>query len=181
MHRNILLFVLCFFFTHMLFAQISVRGTITDAETGEALIGANVMVVNTNIGTTADLDGNYILSVDNENLSLQFSYTGYTSQTINIGTTRIIDVALSSGEILDEVVVVGYGVQSKVKLTSAVSTINSKTLKRLPVPTVSNSLEGLASGLFVRQGSGEPGFSGSSFEIRNFGNALVIVDGSWKY
>ena len=74
--------------------------------------------------------------------------------------------------------VIGYGTKSKTKLISAVSTINAESLKKQPVANVSNALEGLASGLFVRQGSGEPGFSSSSFEVRNFGAALVIVDGA---
>jgi TonB-dependent SusC/RagA subfamily outer membrane receptor len=90
----------------------------------------------------------------------------------------LLTLPYPSGELLDEVVVIGYGSQSKVKLTSAVSVVDEETLKKLPVANVSNGLEGLASGLFVRQGSGEPGFSSSSFEVRNFGNALVIVDGS---
>lgn len=159
-------------------AQIEIKGNVTDAKTGEKLIGVNIIIENSSLGTTTDIDGNYTIMVDNGDAVLQYSYTGFTAQSITVGDKRVINIQLSSGKILDEVVVVGYGKQSKVKLTSAVSTINNETLKKLPVPTVSNGLEGLASGLFVRQGSGEPGFSGSSFEVRNFGNALVIVDGS---
>jgi TonB-linked SusC/RagA family outer membrane protein len=159
-------------------AQIAISGTVTDASTGEPLIGANILVVGANSGTITDFDGKYSLEVGANATKLQFSYTGYASQTIEIGSQSIIDIALSSGELLDEVVVIGYGSQSKVKLTSAVSVVDEETLKKLPVANVSNGLEGLASGLFVRQGSGEPGFSSSSFEVRNFGNALVIVDGS---
>lgn len=178
MLRLILLLFLCYVSSFCLQAQVEISGSVTDEVTGESLIGANILVVGTTAGATTDLKGNYSLQVDQEATSLQFSYTGYTSKTIEIGDKRVINVALSSGKLLEEVVVVGYGKQSKVKLTSAVSTINSETLRKLPVPNVSNGLEGLASGLFVRQGSGEPGFSGSSYEVRNFGNALVIVDGS---
>lgn len=179
MLRQIFFLLLFFFLTALgLNAQIEINGTVTDVDTGEKLIGVNILIVGSTIGTITDLDGKYSIIADEESTLLQFSYTGYTSQTIEIGDEKVIDVALSSGKLLDEVVIVGYGKQSKVKLTSSVSTVDKETLKKLPVPNVSNGLEGLASGLFVRQGSGEPGFSGSSFEVRNFGNALVIVDGS---
>lgn len=161
-----------------LHAQIEIKGTVTDVNTGEKLIGVNIVIIGTSTGTSTGLEGDYTIEVSGENASLQFSYTGYATQIIEVGDKKEIDVALSSGELLDEVVIVGYGTQSKVKLTSSVSTVDKETLKKIPVPNVSNGLEGLASGLFVRQGSGEPGFSGSSFEVRNFGNALVIVDGS---
>jgi TonB-linked SusC/RagA family outer membrane protein len=161
-----------------LFSQRLITGKITDESNGDALIGASILVIGTETGTISDYDGTYSIEVDSDAKSLQFSYIGYTSQIIELEGQSVIDITLSSGELLDEVVVVGYGTQSKVKLTSAVSVVDDKTLKKLPVANVSNGLEGLASGLFVRQGSGEPGFSGSSYEVRNFGNALVIVDGS---
>jgi TonB-dependent SusC/RagA subfamily outer membrane receptor len=170
--------LLFLFIGSQLSAQIEISGTVTDAETNEPLIGTNVVIFGTTTGVTTDLNGKYTIKVGDNSDSLQFSYTGYSSQIIAVGEKRVINVMMTSGQLLDEVVVVGYGKQSKVKLTSAISTVDNKTLKKLPTPNVSNGLEGLASGLFVRQGSGEPGFSGSSFEIRNFGNALVIVDGS---
>ncbi len=159
-------------------AQTRISGVITDADSDDPLIGANVLVVGTANGTIADINGAYVLVVSDTARQLRFSYTGYADQTIDIDGKTVIDIALTSGETLEEVVVVGYGRQSKAKLTSAVSTVDEETLKKLPVANVSNGLEGLAAGLFVRQGSGEPGFSGSSFEVRNFGSALVIVDGS---
>lgn len=183
MKQNALLYQIAFIVLSMLAsvhlnAQNKISGTITDADSGDPLIGANVLVIGTANGTITDFNGAYTLMVSDTARQLRFSYTGYADQTIEIGQATIIDVALTSGETLEEVVVVGYGRQSKAKLTSAVSTVDEETLKKLPVASVSNGLEGLAAGLFVRQGSGEPGFSGSSFEVRNFGNALVIVDGS---
>lgn len=160
------------------FSQVEIRGTVTDEQSGEPLTGVNVIIVGSGSGVATDLDGNYSLSIPEGVDKLQFSYTGYTSKELAIGNKLILNVTLLPGKELEEVVVIGYGVRSKAKLTAAVSSIDTKTLKKLPVPTVSNSLEGLASGLFVRQGSGEPGFSGSSYEVRNFGNALVIVDGA---
>ena len=178
MHRFIILivFTLISFFT--IKAQISVSGSVSDASTEDVLIGVTVLEFGSNNGTVTDENGQYTISLRSDTASLKFLYIGYTTQTIKLNNLVVLNVALKSEELLDEAIVIGYGEQSKTKITSAVSTIDAKTLKKLPVPTVSNGLEGLASGLFVRQGSGEPGFSGSSFEIRNFGNALVIVDGS---
>ncbi len=178
MLKKIISFSLFFLTTLLVNAQIDVTGKLTDADTKEPLVGATILVEGSSTGAITDVDGKYAIQVSSDKAVLVFNFIGYTSQSIVVGQKTTINVALVSGESLDEAVVVGYGKQSKVKLTSAVSTVNSKTIKKIPVPNVSNSLEGLASGLFVRQGSGEPGFSGSSFEIRNFGSALVIVDGS---
>lgn len=178
MLKSYLILMMCTISSFVLNAQSEITGTVTDAGSGEVLIGVNVVVPGTSYGTVTDFGGIYRIEVKSEIKSLQFSYTGFDTQIIEIEDQSTIDVALETQNILDEVVVLGYGTQSKVKLTSAVSTVDKEALKRLPVANVSNSLEGLASGLFVRQGSGEPGFSGSSFEVRNFGNALVIVDGS---
>jgi TonB-linked SusC/RagA family outer membrane protein len=176
--RILLLSLSSILLSFQLDAQTKISGTVTDAESGEPLIGANILIVGTGTGTVTDFDGKYLLEISDGATQLRFSYTGYATQTIDIKEETVINVALTVGELLDEVVVVGYGSQSKTKLTSAVSVVDEETLKKLPVASVSNGLEGLAAGLFVRQGSGEPGFSGSSFEVRNFGNALVIVDGS---
>ena len=173
-----LLLLISFLPIGICFSQVEIRGTVTDEQSGEPLTGVNVIIVGSGSGVATDLEGNYSLSIPEGVDKLQFSYTGYTSKELAIGNKLILNVTLLPGKELEEVVVIGYGVRSKAKLTAAVSSIDTKTLKKLPVPTVSNSLEGLASGLFVRQGSGEPGFSGSSYEVRNFGNALVIVDGA---
>ena len=178
MLRYNILFTLVLTTTLFVQAQVEIKGTVTDANTGQALMGVTVLVEGTYTGTITETDGQFSLNISPDSAVLVFSYVGYTTNKVKIGKRKVINVALVSEEYLDGAVVIGYGKQSKAKLTSAVSTIDPKTLKKMPVPNVSNALEGMASGLFVRQGSGEPGFSGSSFEIRNFGNALVIVDGS---
>ena len=179
MYRKIsLTFFLSLTLSLFAYSQQIVKGTILDSETGEALIGAAVLAVGSDKGTATDFDGSYTLAIPEGVESLIISYTGYTDQKILIDGRKTININLEQGVLMDEVVVVGYGEQSKTKVTAAISTIDEKVLKKIPVPAVSNALEGLAPGLFVRQFSGEPGFSGSSFEIRNFGNALVIVDGS---
>lgn len=182
MKRNLLLFFNIFIFSFSLFGQSKISGKVTDASSGETLVGATILVVSddeTNvIGTITDIDGNYSLEVPNDAEAIKISFTGYSTQVVKINGRSEINVDLLIGERIDEIVVVGYGIQSKAKLTQAISVVNADELKRLPVPNVSNALEGLAAGLFVAQSSGEPGFSDSSFEIRNFGNALVIIDGS---
>ncbi|MFY0672034.1 MAG: TonB-dependent receptor [Bacteroidia bacterium] len=170
--------VLLLFVAYLGYSQRTIEGTITDAKTNEPLIGANIYLPASEKGTSTDINGTFSIESEENDDQIQFSYTGYETQTLAIGDQTFFQVKLVSGAILDEVVVVGYGTQSKAKVTSAISTVDEATLKKIPVPQVSNGLEGLAPGLFVRQGSGEPGFSGSSFEVRNFGNALVIVDGS---
>ena len=178
MHRLLFFAIIILTSSILINAQVSVGGTISDASSGERLIGVTILEQGTTNGAITDKNGQYNISLISDTASLQFLYVGYTPQIIKVGNQVVVNIAMKFAEFLDEAVVIGYGEQSKSKITSAVSTIDAKTLKKLPVPTVSNGLEGLASGLFVRQGSGEPGFSGSSFEIRNFGNALVIVDGS---
>ncbi|WP_445737710.1 SusC/RagA family TonB-linked outer membrane protein [Mariniflexile sp.] len=164
---------LCFSMIGM--AQSVVTGTVTD-KANLPLPGANIIIKGTTTGTQTDFDGNFSIEAASGDV-LVISYLGYVAQEIAItDKTNLTITLVEDTSQLDEVVVVGYGTKSKRKLISAVSTIDEETLKKQPVPNVSNALEGLASGLFVSQGSGEPGFSNSSFEVRNFGTALVIID-----
>tara|TARA_R110000868_G_scaffold206516_5_gene455223 strand:+ start:2328 stop:5414 length:3087 start_codon:yes stop_codon:yes gene_type:complete len=166
---------LCFSMIGM--AQSVVTGTVTD-KANLPLPGANIIIKGTTTGTQTDFDGNFSIEAASGDV-LVISYLGYVAQEIAItDKTNLTITLVEDTSQLDEVVVVGYGTKSKRKLISAVSTIDEETLKKQPVPNVSNALEGLASGLFVSQGSGEPGFSNSSFEVRNFGTALVIIDGA---
>ncbi len=158
-------------------AQISVSGKVTDGS-NQPLPGANIIVKGSTIGAQTDFDGNFSINTKTGDV-LVVSYLGFVTKEIVVADkTRLVISLIEDTNSLDEVVVVGYGSKSKSKLISAVSTINEETLKKQPVATVSNALEGLASGLFVTQSSGEPGFSNSSFEVRNFGSALVIIDGA---
>jgi TonB-linked SusC/RagA family outer membrane protein len=158
-------------------AQITVSGNVTDA-TSQPLPGVNVIIKGTATGAATDFDGNFSIRAAKGDV-LVISYLGFVTKEVVIGDATELSITLQEdAATLDEVVVIGYGSKSKTKIISSVSVVDEKTLKKIPVPTVSNALEGLASGLFVRQGSGEPGFSNSSFEVRNFGSALVIIDGS---
>ena len=176
--KNALLVLVFFLCTSVGLAQTTVSGKITDATSGEPLPGANIIIKGSSKGAQTDFDGNFVIEAKKDD-KLEISYLGYTSQEIQIGDITFLQIKLkANADSLDEVIVVGYGSTSRTKIISAVSVVDEETLKEIPVPNVSNALEGLASGLFVRQGSGEPGFSSSSFEVRNFGSALVIVDGS---
>ena len=159
------------------FAQVSVSGYVSD-ETEQPLPGVNILVKGDARGTSTGFDGNFTIEATKGDV-LVVSYVGFLAQEIEIKDVLKFSITLiEDTSALEEVVIVGYGTKSKRKLISAISTVDEETLKKLPVATVSNGLEGLASGLFVRQTSGEPGFSNSSFEVRNFGSALVIVDGA---
>ncbi len=158
-------------------AQIAVTGNVTDT-TKQPVPGVNVLIKGTARGAATDFDGNFSIEAEKGDI-LVISYLGFVTQEIEIKDVFSFAITLiEDTNTLEEVVVVGYGTKSRTKLISAVSTVDEKALKKLPVANVSNALEGMASGLFVRQTSGEPGFSNSSFEVRNFGSALVIVDGA---
>jgi TonB-linked SusC/RagA family outer membrane protein len=170
-----LVFILC---VSTGLTQNLVSGNVSDEETKQPIPGVTILVKDSTKGTTTDFDGNFSIEVSTTDI-LVVSYLGYLTQEIEVNDTLNFTLLLREDTSeLDEVIVVGYGTKSKQKIISAVSIVDEEALKALPVATVSNGLEGLASGLFVRQNSGEPGFSNSSFEVRNFGNALVIVDGA---
>ncbi|MDR0430591.1 MAG: TonB-dependent receptor, partial [Tannerellaceae bacterium] len=162
-------------------------GTVTD-ESGEPVIGANIKEKGTTNGTVTDADGNFSLDVP-ENAVLQISYIGYITQEISVlpsltggGGKPLIIRLIEDTQALDEVVVVGYGVQKKINLTGAVSVIKSDEIMQRQVGQTSAALQGLVPGVSVTQRSGQPGRDGGSISIRGkttLGNndALVLVDG----
>lgn len=160
----------------------TIKGVVKDA-TGEPVIGANVIVKGSTIGVITDLDGNFTLEVP-ANATLQISYIGYLPQEIKVGNQTSFNIELKEDtKTLDEVVVVGYGVQKKVNLTGSVSSVNfEEQAKSRPVTNVSSALAGLSSGVQVMQTSGRPGDDGASIKIRGVGTMnnsepLVIIDG----
>ena len=167
-----------------LFAQnVSVRGTVTD-DTGMTVIGATIIVEgNTNIGTTTDYDGNYQLNNVPSNSNLVLSYVGMKTQKIAVNGRTVIDVVMHpDNELLDELVVVGYGVQKKANLTGSVASIDAESLEARPVASVSAAMAGTMPGVTAIQNSGAPGAQTGSITIRgknsiNAASPLVIVDG----
>ncbi|MEG2066248.1 MAG: TonB-dependent receptor [Tannerellaceae bacterium] len=154
----------------------TVTGVVKDTK-GDPVIGANVSVPKTNIGTITDIDGKFTLEVS-DNAQLQVSFIGYLSQVVTVGNKTIFDIKLAEDtQALDEVVVVGYGTQKKSTLTGAVSSVKSEQLTATPVGNVTNTLSGKLPGLITQQSSGLPGSDAAKLSIRGFGDALVIVDG----
>lgn len=163
---------------NMIYAQ-QITGTVTDAETGKPLIGVNILVKGTTNGTITDVNGHYSLTVASLQDSLVFSYIGYETKTVSINGRSTVNVELKSKVIAgQQLVVVGYGKQTRKNITSSISTISSKGLAH--TTTTSNTVNMLAGkipGLRVKQMSSEPGSYATSFNIRGFGKPLVVIDG----
>ena len=164
------------------FSQVRVSGQILDQASGEALIGASVLEKGTSSGTNTDLEGNFVLNVASGKTVLSISYTGYESQEValNSRTSLVVRLKQSNG-VLEEMVVVGYGVQRKSDLTGAVGTIKGKDLERIPTASVEQALQGKLAGVYVSPASGEPG-QGAIIRIRGTGtlnnaSPLFVVDG----
>lgn len=136
------------------------KGQAIDATTGEPVIGVNVLVKGTTNGTITDIDGKYELNAP-AGAILQISFIGYKTVEIAATTSEQTIKLHEDTETLDEVVVVGYGVQKKESLTGAMSTLKENRLKDVTTPTVENMLNGKVSGVYVAPGSGQPGSNGA--------------------
>lgn len=168
-------------FAYAVMGQNVITGVITDESTGETLPGVSVVVKGTTVGTITDIDGNYTIEVPSEATLLVFSYVGMVTQEIEIGTQTTIDVILKADvHGLDEVVVIGYGVQKKSLVTGAISKVSAEKLERNQV-RIEQALQGKTAGVNIMQESGSPG-AGMNIRIRGTGsnrnaNPLFIVDG----
>ena len=165
------------------FAQnlIKVQGRVTD-EQSVPLIGATVQTEDKSKGTITDIDGNYVLQGVAEGSTLVFSYVGYKSKEAKATAAQLNIVLEADNEMLDEVVVIGYGQQRKVTLTGSVSNVGGKELLKSPSASLGNTLSGKLPGLQSVQYSGVPGGDDPVIRIRgvgSFNNAepLVLVDG----
>lgn len=181
--RLFLLFVLAAFGCLPGLAQFQVKGTVVDASDNEPLIGATVMENGSTSGTVTDLDGEFSLKVKDGNAVLAISYVGYAPQKVAVKGNHTLTIRLEKEDnSLDELVVVGYGVQKKSDLTGAVSSVNAGDLKGLVTTDAAAALQGKAAGVQILNTSGAPG-EGAKIRIRgyssNSGNLgpLLIVDG----
>ncbi|MEG1616831.1 MAG: TonB-dependent receptor [Bacteroidales bacterium] len=162
----------------------TIKGTVIFKEDKEPVIGANVWLKNSSTGAITDIDGNYTIHVEGVGGVLVFSYTGYKTVEIALNNQQTVNVVLEPNtEVIDEVVVVGYGSQKKASVVGAISTVNIENLK-MPSSNISNVLAGQLAGIVAMSRSGEPGKnSASEFYIRGVssftGNKkpLVLVDG----
>lgn len=162
--------------------KITVTGTVTD-EQGGGLPGATVQVKGTNQGVLTGLDGKYSIEVPSANLTLVFSFVGYSPKEIPVQNQSVINVILSPDvKGLNEVVVVGYGTQKKLNLTAAVDQVTSEALENRPVPNVTQGLQGIMPNLNIKMLDGKP-TAAPSYNIRGTtsigsgGSALVLIDG----
>ncbi|SDL62805.1 TonB-linked outer membrane protein, SusC/RagA family [Catalinimonas alkaloidigena] len=161
----------------------TLQGTVID-DTGEGIPGVSVLAKGTSVGTITDVSGNYTLTIPNpQDAILVFSFVGYTTQEVPVGSQTTINVTLASDiKALEEVVVVGYGTQKKATLTGSIAEVEGKEIVKSPQPNLSNALAGRFSGIIANNRGGEPGYDGSSYTIRGLattGNndVLVVVDG----
>ncbi len=153
-----------------------VSGTVID-EYGEAVIGANIIEKGTTNGTVTDINGGFSLQIGSD-ATLHVSYIGYYSQDISMsGRTSIEIVLVEDTKTLDEVVVVGYGTQSKKTLTGAISTIKSDEIVATKSSNLVNKLQGKIPGLNIRINTEHPGIYDNAINIRGFGTPLFIIDG----
>ena len=187
MKRGFLLFVsLAVMAIQSLFAQnFSVKGTVFDGETNEPLIGVTIMQEGTNNGVITDIDGSYSIEIKGvAEATLVYSYIGMQSQQhVVTPQTHKLDITMKSdAQMVDEVVVVAYGVRKKGTIAGSVSTVKSEKMENVPAPSFDQALQGQSAGLTVISNSGEPS-KAAVFQIRgtnsiNSGTApLFILDG----
>lgn len=178
MRNAIFMFLLLMSFTA--YAQVGVKGKVLD-ETGLPMIGVTITIEGSQTGTITDIDGNYSIEAPSPESRLVFTYVGYLSETITVGNQTVIDVNMLPDLIsLGEVIVIGYGTTKKADLTSAISTVKSEEIAKVPVTSFSQALQGKAAGVTVLQ-SGAPG-GAASVRIRgtssiNGATPLYVVDG----
>lgn len=163
--------------------EITVSGTVTDAQTGEELPGVNIMIRGTSLGTVTNVDGEYSIDVPGSQAVLVYSFIGYAQQIRSVGDLQTIDIEMEQDlTALDEVQVIGYGSVRKSVLTGAISRVEMETIQPIATQRVDQMLQGRASGVLVLNTDGSPG-GNTTIRIRGMnsiqgGNsALIVVDG----
>ena len=163
---------------------LDVSGKVTDKINGQSLPGVSILIKGTNSGTITNVDGGYKLSLpDNSDATLVFSFIGYVSQEVKVGSQQVIDIKLDADvSSLNEIVVVGYGTQNKRDITGSVGSLTAKSIKDMPVTSFENAIQGQIAGVQVQEPSGEPG-AGTTIRVRGLGSIsggtepLYVIDG----
>jgi len=163
------------------YGQQTVTGTLTDASTGEPLIGANVVIKGTTTGTVADFEGKYSIMASPGDV-LMITYTGYKSQEITVGTETNYDLTLEAGELFEEVVVTGYGSQRAKEITSAVSSVKSEDFNSGNMNSAAQLIQGKVAGVSIFKPNGDPN---DEYQLRIRGlstigaqtDPLIVIDG----
>lgn len=181
--RTVLILFMFQLFVMSVAAQpMTVTGTITDPA-GETIIGANIMIKGTTVGTISDVNGQFSLDVDDPNVTLVISFVGYSTQEVVPGNQQVLSIILNEDMVgLDEVVVVGYGTQKKVNLTGAVGVANSEVLENRPIVNAGEGLKGIIPNFNITIRNGDPADTRTNFNIRGYesingGDPLILIDG----
>lgn len=167
---------------NLIFGDLNVKGSVTNAK-GEKLPGVNIAVKGSTRGTSTNSNGEFTLAVPDNKTVLVFSFVGYKAQEATVGNNTNFNLVLFEDiKALDEVVVVGYGVQKKKDLTGAISSVDGEMFKERKETQVSQALQGSMSGVLVTRSGGNGAMSGATIRIRGIttignSNPLVIVDG----
>ena len=181
MKLKTILFLTALLHSVMSMGQISIKGTVSDSNE-VPLPGVNIVLMGTTTGAVTDFDGNYSIKVPNQQSEIEFSYLGFVTKSVTVGTNTTVNVILESSEsILDEIVLIGYAAVKKSDLTSSIVSVKGKELKTMTVGNVAESLQGKAAGIQVVS-SGGPGSVPKVF-IRGIStinlstDPLYVVDG----
>ncbi|OFY67093.1 MAG: SusC/RagA family protein [Bacteroidetes bacterium RBG_13_43_22] len=177
--RVLLMFTLFAVSLPVLSQNITVKGTVTDSQTGETMIGLNVVIKGTVRGVVTDLDGIYTLSDCPPDATLVFSYVGYEPLEIAVQGRTTVDVAINpSSSMLEEIVVIGYGTVNRRDITGSVSSVQGKDLTKIPVSTAAEALTGKMAGVQVVTTEGSPD---AEINIRIRGGGSITQDNSPLY
>ncbi len=179
-----LLFTLSFMcFSLLGYTQSTLTGTVVDAG-GLAIIGANISVPNTDVGTVSDVDGTFNLAIPAGSDEIQVSFLGYQTQRVSVNNmSNISIIMIEDTEVLDEVIVVGYGTQKKSDLVGSVASINGSDLKALVVGNPTSALQGKMAGIQIENNGGAPGGDANVFVrgVSSLTNSfpLYVIDGTF--
>ncbi len=180
--KKILTILFLFHVGLMVQAQMNVSGTVSD-DTGNPIPGANILVKGTTTGTVTNADGNYAIDNVASDATLVISFIGYTTQEVNVDGRAVINITLFEDALsLEEVVILGYGqTQNKRTVSTAITTVDSKHIEKLPVTRPEQALQGSAPGIVIIQESGSPG-APLTIRMRGVSTAgdatpLIMVDG----
>ena len=160
----------------------SVSGKVVD-EKGEAIIGASIIVKGSSIGTSTDVDGNFTINNISDNALLVVSSIGYKKTEVPVTNENPIEIRLNEdSNLMDEVVVVGYGVQKKINLTGSVVSVDHDVLANRPIANVTTGLQGMLPGVSIVNTTSRPGDNNSSIRVRGIGtlnnsDPLILIDG----
>ncbi len=170
------------FFSHVIAQSNTLKGRVISQDDGEGLPGVSIQVEGTSRGSVTDIEGNYSVELQSGDSRLVFSFIGYKTETMDIGNRSVIDLVMElDTEQLDEIVVVGYGVQRKSDVTGAVASVRGADLTKIPAANPMQALQGKVAGVQVSSGSGQPG-AAPVVRIRGVGtfndsSPIYVVDG----